>query len=138
LQAIPAIFERYPGVLAVYLFGSYAEGNPRPDSDLDLAIVPADGTPRQQILDIMADLIRKVYDDIDLVILDIPDVVLRFEVIRHHRVLYQRPEFDAASYASLAARMYWDFLPYLEVQRQAMKERSPVHGSSAGTAKTAQ
>jgi predicted nucleotidyltransferase len=36
LQAIPQVFAKYPSVLAVYLFGSYASGTPRPESDVDL------------------------------------------------------------------------------------------------------
>ncbi len=39
-------FNRARHVRAVYLFGSYARGQARPDSDLDLCIV-ADGAERQ-------------------------------------------------------------------------------------------
>ncbi len=74
----PPSFANTTSVLAVYLFGSYAAGNPRYESDLDLAIVPRDESVREHMLDILADLIRQVHDRIDLVILDTRDVVLRF------------------------------------------------------------
>jgi hypothetical protein len=40
-----------------------------------------------------------------------------------NRIVYQRPDFDSGSTFSLVVRQYLDFLPYLEVQRKALKER---------------
>lgn len=126
---IPVVFRRYPSVQAVYLFGSFAAGTARPESDLDLAIVPRDASARAQALEIMADLTRLVHDRVDLVFLDSRDVLLRFEAVRHNRLVYHTPDFDAGSYASRIVREYWDFLPYLQVQRQAMKDRILADGA---------
>jgi uncharacterized protein len=129
LGAIPQVFSKYSSVQAVYLFGSYATGKIRRDSDVDLAVVPRDASAREQMLEMMTDLVRHVYDRIDLVFLDTRDVVLRFEAIRHNRLVYQTPDFDPGAYTSLIAREYWDFLPYLAVQRQALKQRILAHGT---------
>jgi len=129
LDAIPQVFKKYPSVQAVYLFGSYASGQVRRESDLDLAIVPRDSSAKKQMLDIMADLVRHVHDRVDLVFLDSKDVVLRFEAVRHNRLVYQTDEFDPGTYTSRIVREYWDFLPYLAVQRQAMKQRILGHGA---------
>lgn len=126
---IPVVFRRYPSVQAVYLFGSFAAGTARPESDLDLAIVPRDASARAQALEIMADLTRLVHDRVDLVFLDSRDVLLRFEAVRHNRLVYHTPDFDAGSYESRIVREYWDFLPYLQVQRQAMKDRILADGA---------
>ncbi|MEJ5225074.1 MAG: nucleotidyltransferase domain-containing protein, partial [Anaerolineales bacterium] len=83
---IPVVFRRYPSVQAVYLFGSFAAGTARPESDLDLAIVPRNASARAQALEIMADLTRLVHDQVDLVFLDSRDVLLRFEAVRHNRL----------------------------------------------------
>jgi uncharacterized protein len=128
-DAIPDVFKKYSSVQAVYLFGSYANGTARPKSDLDLAIVPRDSSAREQLLEIMADLVHYVYDRVDLVFLDSKDVVLRFEAVRHNRLVYKTPDFDPGAYTSRIAREYWDFLPYLAVQRQAMKQRILSHGA---------
>jgi len=128
-DAIPDVFKKYPAVQAVYLFGSYASGAVRRDSDLDLAIVPRDSSAKEQMLDIMADLVRHVYDRVDLIFLDSKDVVLRFEAVRQNRLVYKTPDFDPGDYASRIVREYWDFLPYLAVQRQAMKQRILGHGA---------
>ncbi len=130
LEAIPQIFRKYPSVLAVYLFGSYAVGKPRFDSDVDLAIVPRDEKAREHMLEMMADLTRQVYDQIDLVILDTTDIVVKFEAVRPNRVLYQAPDFDSAKYYALIVQQYFDFSHYLDIQRQAFKARLLSHGQA--------
>jgi len=50
-------------------------------------------------------------------------VVLRYEVIRPNCLIYARADFDHGGYYSRALRGYLDFLPYLEIQRKAFKQR---------------
>lgn len=70
LDLLPAIFQQYPGVQAVYLFGSVAAGKTHRESDLDLAVVPRNGRVRAQKLDILANLARHGFCNVDLVFLD--------------------------------------------------------------------
>ncbi len=42
-KTVVAIFKEYNEVLAVFLIGSTASGNSRPDSDIDLAVLTDDG-----------------------------------------------------------------------------------------------
>lgn len=123
LESLVEVFRRYPEVEAVYLFGSRASGRTHPGSDIDLAIVPADGAPEQQRLSILADLTRAGFDDVDLVFLDGEDLVLAYEAVRPNQVVYRTEAFDRGAYYSRVVRMYLDFLPYLEVQREAYKRR---------------
>jgi len=76
---LQTIFARYPEIQAVYLFGSTAADTNRPDSDLDLAMVPRSKVLRRQKLDILADLAQAGFDNVDLVILDTKDLVLQAE-----------------------------------------------------------
>ena len=64
----------------IFIFGSYANGKPKPDSDLDLCIVTELGTKRK------IDLIRNIRKEINL-ILQYPIDVL----------LYDSKEFTARS-----------------------------------------
>jgi len=123
IEALNTVFRRYPGVRAVYLFGSHAAGTVRADSDLDLAIVPRDASVREQKLDILTDLIRQGIDRVDLVFLDTDDLVLQYEAVRHNHVVYQTPDFEPGTMYSYVIRRYLDFLPYLERQREAYKQR---------------
>ncbi|MDZ7750220.1 MAG: nucleotidyltransferase domain-containing protein [Gammaproteobacteria bacterium] len=117
------VFRTYPEITAVYLFGSHAEGRARPDSDLDLALVGPREVLEARKLDILADLTRAGFDRIDLVLLEGADPALAFEAVRPNRLLYARPDFDHGSFYSLTLREYFDFEPYLRIQREALKRR---------------
>ena len=132
-KAIPtlaAIFRRYPEIRAVYLFGSYADGTARPDSDLDLGILPRTPAFHQRLLDLLTDLTEAGFDRVDIVWLDEADLTLRYEVVRRNRLLYAAPDFDHGTYFSRVLREYWDTEPYLRIVRQAYKERLLSHDGS--------
>ena len=122
-QAIAGVLARYPDVTAAYLFGSHAEGREHPGSDVDLALVGSHDRLAEQRLDLLADLVCAGIDNVDLVLLDDADPALRFEAVRHNRLVYARREFDHGSHYSRVVREYFDFEPYLRVQREALKQR---------------
>ncbi|MBM3145747.1 MAG: nucleotidyltransferase domain-containing protein [Chloroflexi bacterium] len=113
LQNLTVIFRQYPDVRAVYLFGSRVTEKTHPESDLDLAIIPDTDQARLRKLDILADLARQGYDNVDLVILDTDDIILKYEAIRHNQLIYHTDDFDRGSMYSLVVRQYLDFQPYL-------------------------
>ena len=71
----------------------------------------------------LADLARIGLCDVDLVFLDTDDIVLKYEAVRQNQLVYQGADFDRGAYYSQVVRKYLDFLPYLEVQRQAYQRR---------------
>lgn len=123
LRILPEIFRKYSDIQAVYLFGSAASGNTHAESDLDLAIVPYSGAFRAKKLDILADLAHHGFCNVDLVFLDTDDIVLKYEAIRQNRLIYHTEDFDRGGMYSKIVRQYLDFLPYLEVHREAYKRR---------------
>jgi predicted nucleotidyltransferase len=123
LEMLNQIFPKYPGIQAVYLFGSRATGQARAASDLDLAIVPRHERVREKRMDILTDLARYGFCDVDLVFLDTDDIVLKYEAVRQNRVIYQTEDFDRGALYSRIVRQYLDFVPYLNVQREAYKRR---------------
>jgi predicted nucleotidyltransferase len=123
LRLLPDIFQKYPGVQAVYVFGSAAAGKHHAESDLDLAVYSRDPAIRAKRLDILADLTRRGFNNVDLVFLDKNDVVLRFGAVRQNRLVYCAKDFDASAFFSLVLRQYFDFAPYLKTQREAYKRR---------------
>jgi len=121
ITRLPGIFARYADIQAVYLFGSRAAGNAHAASDLDLAIVPRDPSTRGRKLDLLADLARHGFCDVDLVFLDTDDIVTRYEAVRLNELVYAAADFDRGALYSSIVRQYLDFLPYLNVQRLAYK-----------------
>lgn len=127
LGVLKTVFEKFPAIQAVYLFGSSASGRTHVESDLDLAVLADENSLSSQKLDILTELAKNGFCNVDLVILPGDDVVLQYEAVRLNRIVYQRPDFDSAAVFSLFVRRYLDFLPYLKVQREAYKQRV-LHG----------
>jgi len=117
------IFRKYPDIQAVYLFGSSATTKTHRESDLDLAVVPRSSQARSQKLDILTDLARLGFDNVDLIFLDTDDIVLRYEAVKHNQLIFQSEDFDRGTLYSIVVRQYLDFLPFLKVQRDAYKRR---------------
>jgi predicted nucleotidyltransferase len=122
-QILSQVFREYPDIQAVYLFGSAASGRIHHGSDLDLALYSKSSSIRERRLDILTDLARCGFCNVDLVFLDTEDIVLKYEAIRQNRLLYRTEDFDRGAMYSKIIRQYLDFCPYLKVQREAYKRR---------------
>jgi uncharacterized protein len=133
LELLKQVFDKYDEIEAVYLFGSAAKGAIHPESDLDIGIVAGDPSLCQRKLDILTDLAKIGFCSVDLVFLDTKDIVMRFEVVKHNRVIYQKSGFDRCEMFSRTLRMYFDFLPHLRIQREYFKRRvlSGQHSNNA-------
>jgi len=117
------VFEKYPDIQAVYLFGSTAQGSMHQESDLDLAILPDSEKLRGEKLTILADLAREGFCNVDLVFMKENDIVLQYEAIRQNIVVYESANFDRGATYSVIVRKYLDFYHYLKIQREAYKKR---------------
>lgn len=134
LSILPEIFENYPEIQAVYLFGSTHSGKMHPESDLDLGVKGDTGIEDKK-LEILTELARHGFCHVDLVFLNTKDILLKYEVVRHNHLLYKRDDFDNARFFSLILRQYQDFYPYLKVQREAYKRRL-LHDGETGSYRT--
>ncbi len=137
LTNLPKILKKFPVIQAAYIFGSVATGKARNDSDLDLGIIPRSAEIHQQRMDILYELAKAGFSNVDLVFLDTDDIVLKYEVIRQNRLIYQAADFDRGATYSLIVRQYLDFLPYLKTQRQAYK-RKILNGKTRSNQQTPQ
>jgi len=106
------------------MFGSTARGAGRLDSDVDIAIVPMD--PELELgpeLDLQANLARACGRPVDLVRLDRASCLLRWQVARDGRVLWQAGPFEAARFVAGAASDYLDFQPSLALAAERFQQR---------------
>ncbi len=123
LLILPTIFRKFSKIRAVYLFGSLVSGKNHFESDLDLALVPDDSSVKMNKLEILTELARKGFCNVDLIFLDTDDIVMKFEAIRYNSIIYKRDDFDQGSFFSKIIKQYFDFLPYLKIQREYYKRR---------------
>jgi len=120
LESIAAQLARgYPEVEAVFLFGSLARGNPRPGSDVDLAVLLRPGSSLEERLCLGVEMGEYVEDLIglpaDVVVLH-PDLhpSLLFDIFRIETILFALDRDRAHELACQARREYRDLLPRLE------------------------
>jgi len=109
--------------VAVYLFGSTAVGPARPDSDLDLAVLPEGSISGTQLLVARIRLAEALGRDVDLVDLARSSTVLRKEVLAAGHLLY---ETQAALRAEFEMYTLSDYARLNE-------ERAPVLAAPAAT-----
>lgn len=110
-QAVAAVVEALRGhaaVEAAYLLGSAAAGTLRPDSDIDIAVLPraSGGISPPERLALTAELAMALGRPIDLGVLSTANVVYAKEAVSTGRVLFERDHGVTARFAMLVLSMY--------------------------------
>jgi predicted nucleotidyltransferase len=112
------------GLKLIVRFGSTATGRAGPDSDQDIAVLPA----VRLGLDRQAELVVALSDrlggpDVDLTVLDSDDGLLLFRVASEGAVLYQETPTTFLQFRSYAARRYDDTARYRAATSRWLKAR---------------
>jgi len=107
-ESLQPVWESIPDIVAVWAFGSARDGQLRWGSDVDIGVLMA----RQPTFDEQLDLLGRLQgalqlDEVDLVILNEANVILRFEAVSGRR-LFVRDLSALAEFVSLTAREYED------------------------------
>jgi predicted nucleotidyltransferase len=94
-----------------YLFGSLAKGDPKPLSDVDIAIYLSQENNiverKLEILGQLMDLLET--EEVDLVILNTTHLALKMKILEARKVLLDNLPFIRHCYESLTMREYFDF-----------------------------
>lgn len=119
-----------PPLSLAVLFGSRATGRARPDSDVDIAIVPADASLALGLeLALAARLSSALAREVDLVRLDRASTLLRWQIARDGILLLAEPGWEWVRFRARAASEYADIADSLE--RAAKLFRRRIAGSIA-------
>lgn len=106
-KTIP-IWEANPKIVAVWAFGSAMDGMMREGGDVDTAVLTTTPLTFDKQLTLLGRLQAALHtDDIDLVILNDANPILRFEAVSGKR-LFCRDLSAMAGFVSLTAREYED------------------------------
>jgi predicted nucleotidyltransferase len=130
--------ETLPGIAVLVLFGSRAQGTHRPDSDLDVAVLP-DTTDSRARRYLQADLAVALADlapdgRADVILLDEAPDFLRQRIMETGRVLINRDNEAWKELRVRTMREYGDSEYYRRIYREAQKrrlERGEPSGRSA-------
>lgn len=101
-----AVWATSPNVIAAWVFGSAQPGLVNPGSDIDIGVLFAAKPSLDEQLELAIRLQKALQvAEIDLVVLNEANPILRFEAISG-RVLFYRDASRRAEFASLTAREY--------------------------------
>ena len=96
-------------VEAIYLFGSYARGNIKPFSDIDLCVV----TERNISKGVKEEILSNSSKKIDLALFwDLP-LSIRFRVINEGKLLYKKDALKLQRVKADTLKAYLDFQPII-------------------------
>jgi predicted nucleotidyltransferase len=106
-RAVNVLEERF-GLDTLWLFGSEAQGTPRPDSDVDLAALFHRRPTGLEVLEAQADLEQLLHREVDLVDLDRASPILCMQVLRYGRLVIDRNPKRRHAFFSRTISMYED------------------------------
>ncbi|WP_226888453.1 type VII toxin-antitoxin system MntA family adenylyltransferase antitoxin [Pectobacterium aquaticum] len=89
----------------IYLFGSQATGNARADSDVDIAIMATRALDPVERWELSHQLAKTVGHDVDLIDLLQASTVLKMEIVRNGKLLYDA-EAAAGEFEMTTLSMY--------------------------------
>jgi len=111
-----AYLQTQPDVVVAYLFGSLAQGRATPRSDIDIAVLlksvpepPEDTLDRQ--LQLMDDFRRFTDREVDVVILNTAPPVLKDQILRYGRRLYESDRATRVDFEVRTGQEYADLKP---------------------------
>ncbi len=107
-QDVAHVWRETPEVIAAWAFGSARSGHVGPGSDIDIAVLFESPPSLEAQIALLGKLQAALqFEDIDLVVLNDANPILRFEAISG-RSLFCRDLGRRAEFASLTAREYED------------------------------
>jgi uncharacterized protein len=125
-QAVARCVSGRKEIQAAYLFGSVAAGRPRPDSDIDIAVlVDRRVRPARRLdyrLKLMADLgaaLRR--SDVGVVILNEAPPLLAHRVLSKGTLVFERSASARVRFQVRTASRYFDLVPMFETQIRYLK-----------------
>lgn len=114
LERLRAALAGGPPLRLALCFGSAARGQSRPDSDIDVGILPVDpDLSLRAELDLAVTLERAAGRPIDLVRLDRSDVLLRFRAARDGIVVRAEPPVEEARFRAATCIEHDDLGPLI-------------------------
>lgn len=97
-------------VEAIYVFGSYAKGNAKPISDIDISVITKRNIPKNIKEEILSNSSRNI--DISI-FWDLPPTI-RFRVLKEGKLLYKRDEIALQRVKVATLKSYLDIQPMIK------------------------
>ena len=133
---IPQAFADYlrnrAEIVAAYLFGSVAAGKAHKFSDVDVALLLAEGVDPDKAWDITLEAMGEAETAFkrraDVVILNQAGLVVGFQILKTGRVIFERDRDARCRFEMRLRSEYYDYQPYLKYQQTEFLRRLKQEG----------
>ncbi len=88
--ALPYLQQKLPNLLAIYLFGSRAQGLATENSDIDLSVLVDAKVNAIQLWELSQELANRCAHEVDLVNLQKASTVMQYQIIMHGQRLWAK------------------------------------------------
>jgi uncharacterized protein len=122
VEALTRVVASVPDLRLAVLFGSAAKGQERPGSDLDVGVLFASGA-QADMAALRVALERETGRVVDLIQLDSAPPLLRMEIGRHGRVLFEREAGTWSLFQAHAMIDWWDWAPTARMMHETAARR---------------
>lgn len=135
LDALTEALSADPRIDAAWLFGSRATGRARPDSDVDLAYIPADDDARAALQADLLTLLGRLTlaaaaRQVQLIDLPAAGSALRRQVFRDGHLLFDHDPARTTALLEKTMLEYVDEFYYRRIQDEALARRFPTTPST--------
>jgi predicted nucleotidyltransferase len=105
------ILKEIQGVMAIYLFGSRADGTFNPDSDFDLGILLPPDKPINDLalFNLQQDLSSALNHDVDLICLNHATLIMQFQITSKGILIFEKDKTQILKFEALVLSMYQRF-----------------------------
>ncbi len=132
VERLQAVLRQGPPVRLAVLFGSTVRGGTRPDSDVDVAILPAGaGLDDEDELALARELTLAARAEVDLVRLDTASTLLKWQVATTGVPLTEISPGEFAKFQARAASEYIEFAPAFAYNGEIFRRRLVEQGKGA-------
>lgn len=105
----------------IIIFGSFANGKNRDDSDLDIAVLGSKEVSFEDQINLVNELSQIFNKNIDLSVLNKANPLLLFQASKNSILLYGQRE-DFLKFKLYAFNAYHDYAPYFEMEKNLNKK----------------
>ncbi len=126
-----ALKKHAPGLVSAYLFGSSAQGDMKPLSDIDIALLFDKAVEYKFIeTNILIDAMRILgTEEIDLVVLNEAPLHLRYSILRNKRIIFCSDPIKRVNFETDSIMEYLDFRHIRQLYNREFLRKIKVGGA---------
>lgn len=104
-----SILKEIPKSIAIYFFGSRADGTSHFNSDFGILLPPDKPINELKLFKLQQDIAVSLYQDVDLICLNNTTLVMQFQITSNGILLYKKDRTQVLKFETLVLSMYQRF-----------------------------